>query len=271
MSSFLNQGVSAGQAGYGLYGQLDRAINGDPKKVQFVQGNVTVVEFDASLNESHSISTQPTDFAIEDGQSVCDHIRVAPLDLQLSVVKTDTPIDNRDELIRSGVVAAASAVGGPIGTLAAAAALQQNTKYVALQAQNKSQSPSQQAYEAVSRLAAGTPSTSGLTQPQVFDVITSLKRYPSMCIKNMSVQKDGSTGYAVVFQLQLQQVRLVSSQTVEVSAPAQPALSGVKKKLAEKTEPEDDAVAIAGRQGALRADNTIVGKKALQLRPDAAE
>ena len=269
MSSLLNQGISGAQAGYGLYGQLERALLGDPKKVAFISGNTTLVEFDACMNESHSIEVAASEYGIEDGQAISDHLHVSPVTLQLALVKTDTPIDNRDETLRSFVVSAAAAAAGPLGTLGAAAAVGQSAKFTALAAQNSSQSPSQAAYATLSRMAAGTRTASGRTYPQVFDVVTSLRRYPSMCIRSLQVARDASTGYGLVFNVALQEIRLVTAQTVVVSAQAKPSLSAQKKKLAEAETGEDPAVSIAARQGVIRADNTTPGKYILSKRPDA--
>lgn len=268
MSSLLNQGISAGQAGYGLTNQVERALHGDPKRVAFVADNVTLCDFDACLNESHSIEVAASEYGIEGGQTISDHLRVSPVTLQLSLVKTDTPIDNRDELLRSAVVSAAAAVAGPLGILGAAAAVTRSAKFTALQAQNGSQSPSQAAYATLSRMAAGSVAPNGRAYPQVFDVVTSLRRYPSMCIRSLQVARDASTGYGLVFNISLQELRIVSSQTVAVTAAAQPAQAAVKKKLAEPAEGEDDAVAVSFRQGGLRADDTALGKAALRARPD---
>lgn len=260
MSSLLNQGIGAGQAGYGLYGQVERALHGDPKKVSFVKDNVTLCEFDACLNESHSIEVAASEYGIEGGGTIHDHLRVSPVTLQLSLIKTDTPIDNRDELLRSAIVSAGAAVGGPIGILGASAAVSRSQSFLALQAQNSSASPSQAAYDTLKRMAAGEVTSGGRTYPQVFDVRTSLREYKSMCIRSLQVARDASTGYGLVFNIALQELRVVSSQTVQVTAAAQPALSGVKKKLAEPENEDAAAAATSFRQGVLVQDQQYLGR-----------
>lgn len=249
MSSFTtvsNTAASYGQAAFSTAGQLQRAFEGDRKRVSFVQGKQTIVQFDAVLQETHTLETSPTVFPVEDGSTVGDHIIVAPVELNLTGIITDTPLNNRNQLFKESITSVANAVIGPLGVLGATAA------FAGFGAQQGASSPSFTAYNQLVKLAVGDASGTTTIPPMPFDVVTRLRRYPNMVIKNMSVPRDATTGNALVFTIQLAQMTIVSPQTLTLSLSKLPSVASVKERL--ENGGDDTDLAEKYRQGVNRAD-----------------
>lgn len=188
------------------------SVLGSRQRVTFIQGAQTGVQekavftLDCSINEVHSRESPPTEFPVEDGTTITDHILVKPFQLELNGMVSDTPIS----LIASAITTGASAVLPRAGILAGGAA------FALYSAIAKSQSPSVLAFGQLLKLQA---------QRQPFTVITSLQRYPSMWIKSLSVPRDAKTGDALVFKLTLVQLTVVSPQTVNIQQFKDPSLA----------------------------------------------
>lgn len=185
-------------------------------KVQFIQNNNTVISFDASIKENHQRDSPATEFPIENGQVVSDHIIIKPFALELTGIITDTPIGGLGGLLKEVGVTAVSHLLPPVGLVAISGAL---SLFSALAG---SKSPSVAAYGQLIQLQQTA---------QPFDVITSLYRYPSMWIKSISVPRDADTGKALLFTVQLIQLLLVTPQSVNISIFANPSLSSNKADL----------------------------------------
>ena len=249
MSSIPTSIAGGIQAGYGTATGLQRAIFGDAALVSFMRNKQVLVQFDATLQETHAIEAAPTAFPIEDGQTVGDHIIIAPTELQLVGVVTDSPINNRTQLIKEAFTSAANVIAGPLGVIATAAAT------VGLAAKYGSTSPSFATYETLRRLAEGSTDPKNPLAPTPFDVITRLRTYPNMVIKSLQVPRDATTGNALVFTIALTQLRIVAAQSLTLQQSAIPSLASVKQKLAES----DDGY-IAGRYGAgVKSADNVAG------------
>lgn len=182
-------------------------------RVQFVQNNNTVISFDASIKENHTRDSPATEFPIEDGQVISDHIIVKPFNLELTGIISDTPIGGIQGLLQEVGVSAAAALLPPVGVVAISGAL------ALFSALSKSKSPSVASYGQLIQLQQSA---------KPVDVITSLYRYPNMWIKSLSVPRDSETGKILLFTVQLTQLLLVTPQSVNVSIFANPALSANK-------------------------------------------
>lgn len=64
---------------------------GFQKACLFRQDTFESIEFDASVSETHSFTTQATEHPVEDGIDITDHIRVGPDELQVNVIMTNDP------------------------------------------------------------------------------------------------------------------------------------------------------------------------------------
>lgn len=189
-------------------------------RVQFIQNNNTVISFDASLKETHSRESPASEFPIENGQVISDHIITKPFSLELTGIITDTPIGGVGGLLEEAGVSAAANLLPPIGVVAVAGAM---SIFSALAGSKK---PSVAAYGQLINLQ---------DQGQPFAVITSLYRYSNMWIKSLSVPRDAETGQAILFTVSLVQLLLVTPQTVNVSVFANPGLSANKADLGQNS------------------------------------
>lgn len=173
-------------------------LNQSQKKVQFVQNQTgTVISIDCTVSETHAKEGQPTDFPLENGESISDHIISKPFSLELQGIISDTPL----KLLNSALTTVASAVIPASGIIAASAGM------ALFSALSGSKSPSVAAYGQLLKLQANK---------LPFDVITTLQRYENMWIKSISVPRDAATGQVLVFNLSLVQLLLVSPQTVNI-------------------------------------------------------
>lgn len=187
--------VGALGAGSGLVGSFVRGKT----KVQFIQNNSTVIQMDASLKEDHTRESPPTEFPVENGDTISDHIIVKPFVLTINGIITDSPLN--PSLLSTFANSAVASLIPPVGlaVLSAGVAL--------LSATASSDSPSIAAYQQLLMLQESA---------KPFDVLTSLYRYPSMWIKSISAPRDSSTGDSLIFTVQLVQLLLVTPQSVSV-------------------------------------------------------
>lgn len=182
--------------------------------VQFIvndrTGQNTVIQLDASLRETHSRRSPASKFPIENGISISDHMIIEPFSLELNGIITDSPIGTVQQILTSLGTSAISSLLPPIAPIAGAAA------YAIISSLKNSPSPSVQAYAQLLQLQQNS---------QPFDVLTSLFRYPSMWIEEVSAPRDNETGNSLIFTVKLSQLILVSPQSVNIQVFSNPALS----------------------------------------------
>lgn len=196
----------SGVIGAGAQG-LTSAILGKTR-VQFIQGNQTVIQFDASINETHNREVHPSEFPVENGLVISDHLIVKPATLELTGMISDNPIGGVSGLLTEAATSLASALIPPAGLAAIGGAVGLISA--------RSPSPSVAAYLKLVQLQqSGQP----------IDVLTSLYRYSSMWIKSISVPRDAAHGKALLFTVSLVQLLLVAPQSVNVQIFANAALS----------------------------------------------
>lgn len=170
-------------------------------RVQFIQNNNTVVQLDASIKEDHSREATPTEFPVENGLNISDHLILKPFMLEINGTISDTPIGGVKGLITEAATTVTSALLPPVGVLAAGAG------YALFSALQKSKKPSVAAYAQLLQLQANAVPV---------DVITSLYRYSSMWITKISVPRESSSANELLFTVSLIQLILVQPQTVNV-------------------------------------------------------
>ena len=196
------------------------AVLGQKQRVQFIQNSSsTVIQLDCSLKENHSRPSPATEFPVENGQTISDHVIVKPFSLEITGIISDTPIGDLKTLLTEIPTTLASALLPPVGIIGASAG------YALFSALSKSKSPSVAAYGQLLSLQQNA---------QPFDVLTSLYRYSNMWITDLSAPRDADTGQALLFTVKLQQLILVTPQSVNVQIFANPALSANKADLGEQ-------------------------------------
>lgn len=190
------------------------------QRVQFIQNSSsTIIQLDASLKETHKRESPPSEFPIENGDTVSDSVLIRPFSLDITGIITDSPIGGVQGLITEGATSLVSALLPPIGVVAGAAA------YGLFKSLSSAKSPSVAAYLQLLKLQENA---------QPFDVLTSLFRYPNMWIKALSVPRDAQTGAALIFDVSLVQLLLVTPQSVNVQIFANPGLSANKADLGQQ-------------------------------------
>ncbi len=180
------------------------------QRVQFIQNNNTVIQLDASIKETHSRESPPTEFPVEDGSTISDYVLLKPFSLEITGIISDTPLGGAQGLITQVATTLGSSLLPPAGLAAAGAGV------ALFSALAGSDSPSVAAYGQLLQLQQ-------IAQP--FDVLTSLHRYPNMWIKSISAPRDSETGKVLLFTVNLVQLLLVTPQSVNVQIFSNPALS----------------------------------------------
>ncbi len=201
-------GNQAGVIGAGS--QALTSIIGGKTRVQFIQNNQTVITLDASINETHSRASPPTEFPVEQGATVSDHIIVKPFALEITGIISDSPIGGLNGYLQEAATSLVSALIPPAGLAAITGA------QALFSALSGSASPSVAAYNQILQLQQNA---------QPFDVLTSLYRYSSMWIKNISVPRDAGSGNMLFFTISLVQLLIVSPQSVNLQIFSNPGLS----------------------------------------------
>lgn len=199
-------------------GLLGSIISGQTR-VQFIQNNNTVIQLDCSMKETHSRESPASEFPIENGDVISDHIIVKPFALEITGIISDSPIGGVGGLLTEVATSLTSKLVPKLGVVALGGAV------ALLGALSKSKSPSVQAYLQLIKLQESA---------KPFDVLTSLYRYPTMWIKSLSAPRSVDTGKSLEFTVQLTQLLLVSPQSVNVSIFANSALSANRGDLGQQ-------------------------------------
>jgi len=190
----------------GLIGKL---LSGQTK-VQFIQNDNTVIQFDATMKENHKRDSPPTEFPVEDGTSISDHIILKPFSLDLTAIITDSPIGDIEGLLKEVATSVATALLPPVGVIGATAGIALFNSLTGAKRRSVAN------YEQILQLQENR---------KAFDVLTSLKRYPNMFISSLSAPRDLESGQAIVFTISLVQLIIVSPQSVNVQVFANPGLA----------------------------------------------
>lgn len=137
------------------------------------------IVIDATVRESHDGTADITENPVEEGAKITDHVQVNSDELTIEGVITDTPlgfpvIGNIQNIINS-----VTSIFGKTS----------------------------RSIDAFNQLVTLKE------QREPFTVYTGLKRYESMVIASLSVQRDKDVGKAIAFNCVMRKIRIVSSQT----------------------------------------------------------
>lgn len=197
---------------FGIESSLSDIVKGT-SLVSFVRGS-TVVTLDASLTETHKMESVPTEFEVEDGQTISDHIILKPVSLSMQCIISDSPLN----LLTSAISVVTTAIShrlpsvGVLGKAAGGLALAGALDLDFIQR-------SKTGYQNLLKLRnAGLP----------FDVQTSLSLYKNMWFKTISIPRDAKTAKALIFDVELIQLLIVPSQTVNYTTLANAAVSAAE-------------------------------------------
>ena len=198
-----------------MAGIFDKVRDGvEDRRVSFVDGDRTVITFDCTISEDHVLSQKLTSHPLEDGSVINDHTVKPPNVLSLRVVKSSHPfsLENTIKNISAGLPGSilsqsGSEVGGILGAVSTAVGISAINDYKVGE-EGKKFTPVQVAFNALEALRDGAV---------IFDVITELKSYKSMMIKDVKVRRDSKTRYALYADIVVEEVRIVKSQGAKIS------------------------------------------------------
>jgi hypothetical protein len=220
---------------------VQEALASTLTQVVFSRYQIPFLKFDASLAETHKREASPTEFEVENGQTISDHVVIKPFNLKLQVVVSDTPL--------GGFFAAAAAVTTSVALRATPnPALIKNSALAlaALPLLPQLNRPSATAYDVLLGLQADRLPV---------DVSTSLRLYRNLWIKSISIPRDPKTGAGWIADIELVQLLLVNPLSMAVTAPVTPDQSALKHSEGEKA-------ANKNVQAAERGFNSTAGIKA---------
>jgi hypothetical protein len=226
----------------GLFG----AILGQ-QRVQIIQNNSTVLQLDCSVSETHTRESPPTEFPVENGDTISDHIIIKPFELELQGIISDTPIGGIGGLLTEAATTLTSALLPPSGLITAAAGV------AIFSALTGAKSPSVAAFTQLIQLQQ-------LAQP--LTVLTSLNRYTNMWIKSISIPRDSNTGKILLFNVHFRQLLIVAPQSVNVAVFANPGLSAAQANTGEQG-PQLSQQYQAGFNNATAAVHQVVGNNGI--------
>ena len=166
------------------------------KKTRAVVG---LVQFDASLSESHLSEADITDHPVEEGANIADHIRNRPDSIEINGVVTNTPIAYLASLTaKSPLTSDLGSVDDRVET----------------------------AYQELLRIKnAG----------ELVEVITSLRTYKNMVLKSVSVVRDQANGNILNTSVALREMLIANALSVDLPIPAE-VVDKVKTKKGKKSK-----------------------------------
>jgi hypothetical protein len=201
------------------------SVIGIPKKVQFIKNGNTVIQFDASLSENHSRKSQATEFPIENGKTINDHVILKPFELELNIIITDTPLSSLKGLLTESATTLTHALTPPLGTVALGAGLGGLSLVSALFGAD---SPTTASYKQLLKIQE---------QADPFTVLTSLFRYPNMVISNIGVPREAANGRALIATISLTQLTIVKPKSINIRL-SNPGLSSGLNDLGQQNNSE---------------------------------
>lgn len=155
-------------------------------------GKIGNLVLDATLSERHQFTNQVTDFPVEDGSNISDHIRRAPEEITIEGFITESPVDFFFNLF--------------------------STVF------SKSPSRITAAYEELMKIGGyeypNQPSSILETSnsPQLVEIVTSLRTYSDMALTSLNINRTPQQGYSISFMITFKRIRKVRSESTLIDA-----------------------------------------------------
>ena len=200
-----------------MAGIFDKIRDGEEdRRVTFADSEGTFLTFDCTISESHTISQKITSHPLEDGSVINDHSVKPPNSLNLRVVKSSHPYSFENSIQNLAVGLPGSVlsqsgdeVAGILGAVSTAVGTSIINDYsVGKDGNGNEYTPVQVAFNVLEKLRDNAT---------IFDVMTELKSYSSMMIKDVRVKRDSKTRYALHADISLEEVRIVKSQGAQIA------------------------------------------------------
>lgn len=158
------------------------------------KAQIGIIQFDASVSETHTSASEVTDHPVEEGSTITDHIRKLPKTIEINGIVTNTPL----------VFLATFFAESPLT--------------VDL---NPTDSRVESAYSELERIQE---------EGEVVDVVTSFREYSNMAITNVSVTRDKSTGNVLDCTVSLREILFARALTLDLPIPKNVANKAAKNK-----------------------------------------
>ncbi len=194
------------------------------EKPKAMIGTVTI---DAAVSVKHSIASTPTRNPVEEGAKVTDHVELEPQAISIQGVISDTPLDFN--ILNSIAKGDLKSIG--------------NTFKDGAKSMLSKASRSIEQYQSIMQIWKSR---------EPIKVITGFKVYENMIITRFEVDQTATTGQAMHFSADLEEIRIVSSKSVgkESFAKGIKDLASKKKNLgtqvAETLDPVKDQKKFSG-------------------------
>jgi len=168
---------------------------------------IALLDLEATIKETHTMTTELTENPIEDGGYVTDHANIKPRELQIEAIITDNPISFQAAIIGN----AAGLVGGIIGravknnyvqAIATGALASIVTKIAKLS------NPGSRTGDAMDKLIGAWEGATPIS------VTESLRQYQNMVITNMVFNRDKETANTLKFTVTLKEIRVVTGKKI---------------------------------------------------------
>jgi hypothetical protein len=196
---------------------------GDPFSPQDLA--VAQLHFDVVLSEEHERSAEVTSHTVEQGAAIVDHVRPNPDRLQLVCFVSNSPIVTNSGLILPMTLQLDAPGSGSLLEGGTSALLDKGLQFVGLQkgfpssiTVNVLQFDSEHdfvadAYETLTRLR---------DTAQILTVVTPRATYFSMVVERVQMRRDAGTGTSANFEIDLKEIRIVSSSITDAPLPTIP-------------------------------------------------
>lgn len=184
---------------------------------------------DATVNEVHSLESEPTEHPVEDGSPITDHIDVKPDQITIDGIVSDTPL-NLGATLQGGGTIAGQVIGRKIGGVLGQQAGALGAGALVGLLLNRSGSSTKNAYDHFRDLQ---------NKRIPFTVITGIHRYENMILTSLTVTKDTSTGKSLRFSASCKKIKIVQNEVVKIKNTLSGTTSAASKaKLGRKNEEE---------------------------------
>lgn len=191
-----------------------------PQRTTFVGGdNKVIFLLDITRSINPQYSSEVTEFPVEDGLGVTDHIRPKNLRLSIEGFVSEAPLSLSADakkasevpqtlgLVTASLAVFGSKVGGKSGS-ATGAALGAVAGGLGLSYLTKTMDPAKATEDYILGM---------LAKKQIFTVTTRKRNYPNMVFTSVSFPRDASTGRGLAFSAELQEIRVVEQKLTKLS------------------------------------------------------
>lgn len=145
---------------------------------KYPRTKIGLIELDATVSENHDYSATVTQFPVENGTVISDHIFNNPVRLSLECLISDSPLSNSRN---------------PLVTIA--------SNLVSFFSFNSGPTRSNAIFEDLMRL---------FDKRELFQVVTGLKLYKNMAITSLSFPRSSGSGQGLIFRIEMLQVKFAS-------------------------------------------------------------